>query len=68
MSISDIKNYINADSVRFLSYKGMIEATGLPETTFTTSCFTGVYPIDIGEENNKNIKEVKVHKNERRTN
>lgn len=56
MTLTEIESYIKADSVRFLSYKGMIEATGLPEDRFTTSCFTGKYPIDIGAENKKNIK------------
>lgn len=53
---SQIEKYINADSLHFLSYKGLIKATGLPENVFCTSCFTGDYPIDIGE----NAK--KIHK------
>lgn len=47
-TIPQIKKYINADSLHFLSYKGLIRATGLPESIFCTSCFTGNYPIDIG--------------------
>lgn len=48
-TIPQIKKYINADSLYFLSYKGMVKATGLPESIFCTSCFTGDYPIDIGD-------------------
>lgn len=48
-TVPQIKKYINADSLYFLSYKGMVKATGLPEDVFCTSCFTGDYPIDIGE-------------------
>lgn len=48
-TVSQIKEYINADSLYFLSYEGLIKATGLPENIFCTSCFTGDYPIDIGE-------------------
>lgn len=55
MSTFEIEKYIKADSVRFLSYKGLIKATGLKENIFSTSCFTGVYPIDIGIENRKVI-------------
>lgn len=53
-SISQIKRHINADSLYYLSYKGLIKATELPEDVFCTSCFTGEYPIDIGK-NKKHI-------------
>jgi amidophosphoribosyltransferase len=49
MNTQEIKKFIGADSLHFLSYEGMIKATGLPENVFCTSCFTGIYPIDIGD-------------------
>ena len=49
MSIPQIEQFIGADSLHYLSYKSLIKATGLPENVFCTSCFTGNYPIDIGE-------------------
>jgi amidophosphoribosyltransferase len=49
MTPEEICEYCGADSLAYLSYPGMIEATGLPEDVFSTSCFTGVYPIDIRE-------------------
>jgi amidophosphoribosyltransferase len=48
MSLEETRKQIGADSLAHLSYDGMIEATGLPETRFSTSCFNGVYPVDIG--------------------
>ncbi|MEY4747436.1 MAG: hypothetical protein RLZZ416_485 [Candidatus Parcubacteria bacterium] len=48
-SIAEIERFLGATSLRYLSYDGMIRATGLPESQFCTSCFTGVYPIDIRE-------------------
>jgi len=48
-SIEEIRNYIGADSLNFLSYDGMIRSTGLPEEMFNTSMFNGKYPIDIKE-------------------
>lgn len=54
MPIKNIQEFITADSLHYLSYKGLIKAIGLPEDVFCTSCFTGKYPIDIGE-NAKNI-------------
>ncbi|MDO8618823.1 MAG: amidophosphoribosyltransferase [Candidatus Daviesbacteria bacterium] len=49
MSVLQIQKFIGADSLHFLSYEGMIKATGLPEEYFCTSCFTGIYPVDIAE-------------------
>ncbi len=48
-SVAEIQEHLKATSVRYLSYEGMIAATGLPEDQFCTSCFNGVYPIDIKE-------------------
>ncbi len=56
-SVEEIEKYLGATSLRYLSYEGMIRATGLSENQFCTSCFTGVYPIDIGERA-KEIKKV----------
>ena len=44
-----MREYLGATSLQFLSYQGMIDATGIPESEFSTSCFTGEYPIDIQE-------------------
>lgn len=49
MSVAQICEFVGADTVQYLSYKGLIKATGLAESTFCTSCFTGKYPIDIGD-------------------
>ncbi|MDO8515236.1 MAG: amidophosphoribosyltransferase [bacterium] len=46
---NEIAKEIGADAVYFLSYKSTIKATGLPEDVLCTSCFTGIYPVDIGE-------------------
>lgn len=45
----EIREFLGATSLHFLSYDGLIKATGLPEELFCTSCFTGEYPIDIKE-------------------
>jgi amidophosphoribosyltransferase len=51
-TIRQIEKFTGADSLYYLSYKGLIKATGLPEDKFCTSCFTGNYPIDIGDKIN----------------
>jgi len=48
-SVEEIQTYLGATSLHYLSYEGMIKATGIPEDQFCTSCFTGIYPIDIKE-------------------
>jgi amidophosphoribosyltransferase len=49
MSIEEMNKYLGSTTLNFLSYDGMIEATGLPESVFCTSCFNGKYPIDLRE-------------------
>jgi len=54
-SVKEIEEFTGADSLYYLSYRGLIKATELSEDVFCTSCFSGNYPIDIGD-NKKNIK------------
>lgn len=48
-NIKEIEKYLGVDSLHYLSYKGLMKAVGLPEDLLCTSCFTGEYPVDIGE-------------------
>jgi len=48
-SVEEMNGYLGSTSLNFLSYDGMIAATGLNESLFCTSCFNGVYPIDLKE-------------------
>ncbi len=48
-SVQEINTYLGSTSLNFLSYEGMIKATGLKGSLFCTSCFTGKYPINIKE-------------------
>jgi amidophosphoribosyltransferase len=48
-SEEDTCKYLGATSLQYLSLEGMISAIGIPESKLNTSCFTGKYPIDIGE-------------------
>lgn len=49
MSVEEIREFMGADSLNYLSYEGMIASTELPEKVFSTSCFSGIYPIPIGK-------------------
>lgn len=48
MTEAEMRDYVGATSLCFLSFDGMIRATGRSADEFTTSCFTGDYPISIG--------------------
>jgi amidophosphoribosyltransferase len=49
-SVEDIRQFIEADSLGYLSTEGMLEAFGRPLQATCTACFTGVYPVAIEEE------------------
>jgi amidophosphoribosyltransferase len=49
-SVEDIRQFIEADSLGYLSTEGMLEAFGRPQQAACTACFTGIYPVAIEEE------------------
>src|SRR5829696_7824014 len=44
-SHEDIRKYLNADSLHYLSQEGMINATGKPASGFCMACYDGNYPV-----------------------
>lgn len=59
LSVDEICKHMDADSLHYLSFEGMLRATGIPADKFSTSCFSGIYPIPIGPRA-KEIVKVKV--------
>jgi len=57
--IDQIRKYIEADSLEYLSLEGLIEATGNKDKIFCLACFTGSYPIRNKVNFSKNIFESK---------
>ena len=49
-SVDEIRKYIEADSLGYLSVEGMLETFGRPQQATCTACFTGIYPVEIEEE------------------
>ena len=46
-SVEEIREYIGADSLSYLSVEGLKQACGEGEkTTYCTACYTGTYPTD----------------------
>ncbi|HEY9281887.1 MAG TPA: amidophosphoribosyltransferase [Pyrinomonadaceae bacterium] len=50
MSVEEIRRFIEADSLGYLSLAGMLEATGLPARSSCVACWTGRYPTQITRE------------------
>ncbi len=45
MSVPEIEAHIGADSLHYLSYEGLLRATGRDPHAFCGACFTGKYPL-----------------------
>lgn len=46
-TVKEIEQQLGADSLAYLSWEGMLEATNVSTDSFCSACFTGDYPIDI---------------------
>jgi amidophosphoribosyltransferase len=56
-SLDEIRQYLDADSVGYLSEAGMVRATGLPANSFCMACYNGKYPVPYDAKLNKHIIE-----------
>lgn len=52
-TIPEIRDFIGADSLGYLSIEGLIKAVALPRDIFCMACFTGDYPIPVQLEMDK---------------
>jgi amidophosphoribosyltransferase len=44
-SIDEVRKYIDADSLGYLSLEGLLAAVGPDRGSYCTSCYTGDYPV-----------------------
>jgi amidophosphoribosyltransferase len=44
-SLEEIRRYIEADSIAYLSLEGLVAAVGQGGGSYCTSCYTGQYPV-----------------------
>ncbi|MCA1817602.1 MAG: amidophosphoribosyltransferase [Acidobacteria bacterium] len=47
MSVEEIRRFVGADSLGYLSLEGMLAATGLPADSTCVACWSGNYPTRI---------------------
>ena len=57
MTTEEIVEFLGVDSLAYLSLDDMIASTGWPPASFCTACYTGDYPIPVGEVSGKDIME-----------
>ncbi|MDD5701727.1 MAG: amidophosphoribosyltransferase, partial [Dehalococcoidales bacterium] len=46
-TVDEVRQFIGADSLGYISIEGLIQSVGLPGTNFCNACFTGDYPIPV---------------------
>ncbi|HEX8267317.1 MAG TPA: amidophosphoribosyltransferase [Pyrinomonadaceae bacterium] len=48
-TVEQVREYVKADSLGYLSLDGMIEATGIKQNAGCVACWTAKYPIPLGK-------------------
>src|SRR6267143_2944990 len=56
-SLDEIRQYLSADSLAYLSLDGMVKATELPGDSFCLACYNGQYPVAYDPLVDKHIME-----------
>jgi amidophosphoribosyltransferase len=46
-NLEEIREFLEADSVAYLSLEGLLSAVDAERTSYCTSCYTGNYPVEI---------------------
>jgi amidophosphoribosyltransferase len=46
-TIEEIREFLEADSVAYLSLEGMLSAVQTERSSYCTSCYTGIYPVEF---------------------
>jgi amidophosphoribosyltransferase len=57
LTLEEIRQYVGADSLGYLSLDGMVAATGSEAGAFCRACFDGEYPIPVPEAAGKFVLE-----------
>ncbi|MDX1952365.1 MAG: amidophosphoribosyltransferase [Verrucomicrobiota bacterium] len=56
-SLDEIRQYLDADSLAYLTIDGMVKATGHPKSHFCMACYNGDYPVPYDPLVDKHIME-----------
>jgi amidophosphoribosyltransferase len=55
-SVSEIADFIGADSLAYLSHEGLVGAVDTDRDRYCSACFTGSYPVPLPEEGREQLK------------
>jgi amidophosphoribosyltransferase len=57
-SVEEIRRYIEADSLAYLSQEGLLQAVGdeMPGKRYCTACFSGRYPVAVAQADESQLK------------
>jgi len=55
-TIEEIKTFIDADSVRYLSLEGLLASVNSRGSAYCTSCYTGRYPVPVPREEQLHVQ------------
>src|SRR3989304_1631616 len=57
MTVEQTRDYLEADSLGYLSLDRLLASVDLPQSTLCTACFTGDYPVTVQLELDKTALE-----------
>ena len=57
MEVDEIRDYLDVDTLSYLTLDGLLDAVGAPGAGFCTACLTGEYPVPIPPEAGKGVLE-----------
>lgn len=58
LTVDEVRDYVGADTLAYLSMDRLLVATGTPGSGFCTACLTGEYPVAIPARAGKDVLEV----------
>ena len=65
LTVQEIQDYLDVDSLAYLTLDNLLEATGTNNAGFCSACLTGDYPVDIPVNLSKKILEESIYKPEK---
>ncbi len=57
MSVGEIAEYLQVDSLAYLDLDRLVAATGVAAQSFCDACFTGSYPVPVPDQDTKLVLE-----------
>jgi amidophosphoribosyltransferase len=55
-TIEEIREFLEADSVAYLSLEGLLSAVGTERNSYCTSCYTGNYPVPVPSDESTHLQ------------